>query len=272
MIKYRMIFSYYVLNEVTEIHKLHLNLIRIFGPQFNNIDFILNIDDPNNNELIEYTKNTILELTNLTNINFIVCKNNPEIREGNSYIKYFIDRLNEFSENELIFFGHTKGLTSKIDDANVDIENIKEWIKIMYWENLYYLNYVDQELIEHDNICFGSIYCYDKSNYVKYHWQYTGSFYWVNPQRLLKILNDNNFNYNNYTIQQCRNIAEELLGNYIDVDKVSFIDHELYNKHYCCVTYDNSNYPYFNIRWIAFNFLHIDKIIDYNNFNNEYKI
>lgn len=267
-----MIYSYYVLNEVTEIHLYHLNLMKILCNEFHNIDMILNVDDINNIELIENTKNKILEITKLNNINFIVCQNNSELREGYAYIKYFIDRLSTFDENELVFFGHTKGLTSNIDGINIDINNTKEWIKLMYWENLHNFNYVDQELIENNNVCFGSIYCYDQSNYVKYHWQYTGSFYWVHPQRLLKILNDNNFNYNNYSIHQCKNIAEELLGNYVDVDKAAFIEHELYNKHYCCVKYENSIYPYLNITWIAYNTLSIDKILDYTYFCNEHKI
>ena len=114
--KLRLIFSYYITpnGELTYIHKLHLYLLRKYAYIFNNIDMILVIDDLNNIDAINMHKQYIQDILNVNYINFIIEQNDSYLREGKVYVKYVIDKLDEYAINDdLIFFGHTKGLTNE---------------------------------------------------------------------------------------------------------------------------------------------------------------
>ena len=93
----RLIFSYYITEsgEITSIHKLHINLLKLFIDKFKIKDFIITIDDTENIESIEKHKNYII--SNLGNdINIFIEKNDKFNREGIIYYKYVISKLNEY--------------------------------------------------------------------------------------------------------------------------------------------------------------------------------
>lgn len=260
MILHRLVYAYYIGNEFTEYHELHLKLLSIYINRFDNVDFILLYDDENS---IDETLNIIKSYINREDINFIYVKNNPIYREGIVYKNYVIDRLNEFEENELVFFGHTKGVANALCKANK--YNTYSWIELMYWCNLEKIYIVDAELLIKDNICFGAIYNYDESSLVKYKWQYTGSFQWINPKRLYDIVKDDNRLYTDHMIMR---IAEEFLGNNVPTDKVAFINHNWFNKKFSLLLHERSSYTYENIFRLAFGLMYVDDVYSFINFIN----
>lgn len=149
----RLIFSYYITEsgEITSIHKLHINLLKLFIDKFKIKDFIITIDDTENIESIEKHKNYII--SNLGNdINIFIEKNDKFNREGIIYYKYVISKLDEYSaNNELLFFGHLKGI------SNDDLNNTIKWVSLMYYFNLFY---------SYDAI--DKLYNYQKEDYSKY--------------------------------------------------------------------------------------------------------
>lgn len=264
MISHRLIYAYYIGNEFSKIHELHLKLLSIYINEFDNVDFILLFDDENS---IDETVSIIKSYINRQDINFITLQNNSMYREGIVYKSYVIDRLDEFEENELVFFGHTKGVTNELNktyDANTRL-----WIELMYWGNLEKIYIVNNELLINDNVCFGTIYNYDESSLVKYKWQYTGSFQWINPKRLYNIVKDDQKMYTDYNIK-C--IAEEFLGNNVDIDKVAFNNHTWFNKKHSLLLYEKASYPYENMEYLAYTFMSIDDIYEFEDFIKTYNL
>lgn len=260
MISHRLIFSFYACGELTIYHYLHLILLSKFIHIFNDIDLILLIDD---NTDIDSLKNLIIEYLQRNDINFIIRQNNSFYREGIVYKEFIIDKLNEFKDNELVFFAHTKGVTNELNINNVKLT--VTWITLMYFLNLYYGDF-DVELISNNNVCYGTLYNYDDSNLTKYHWQYTGSFQWINPKRLYEKIENKDLIYRDYDIKI---IAEQFLGNNVSTEYVAFKDHNLFNKKYSLLLYESHDFTYHNIWYLAYSFITIDTFYDLINFAND---
>lgn len=276
--KLRLIFSYYITpnGELTYIHKLHLYLLRKYAYIFNNIDMILVIDDLNNIDAINMHKQYIQDILNVNYINFIIEQNDSYLREGKVYVKYVIDKLDEYAINDdLIFFGHTKGLT------NENLENTKIWISLMYYMNLEYLYEVIGKLLDtsrddfKDYICYGTIYNnHHNTTITKYTWMYTGSFHWINPKRLLDFININNIDIDfvhKIPIKN-RTSAETFLPNIIDYTHVAFLNDQIYNKDANTLTYEHHDITYNKILYCACMHMQYDDYINFISFyDNEIK-
>ena len=267
MIKHRLVYSYYADEDFNNIYETHLKLLGMFINVFDAIDFII-ISNSNDINIII---NKILQYINRNDINFIHEYNDPLLREGIVYKKYIVDRLTEYEPNELVFFGHTKGVSGELDKLN--IRNTIKWISLMYWGNLARIYYVDHELINNDNVCFGTLYNYDESSLTKYKWQYTGSFQWINSRLLLNILQQED--KKELTDFNIRVLAEEFLGNNVPVELVSFANHETFNKKHSLLLHNNSDFPYKNIAYLGYCLMTVDdthEFIDFiktNNLGNE---
>ena len=72
--KLRLVFSYYITlnNEISFVHKLHIALLKKYINIFSDIDFIILIDDVNNEDAINNHKSYIIEQLNRNDINFII--------------------------------------------------------------------------------------------------------------------------------------------------------------------------------------------------------
>jgi hypothetical protein len=244
---------------------------------FTNIDIYLLIDDTSNKELIENVKQFILSyLTRLNEfnvrLNFYIEQNHKFFREGKIFKLYLIDKLKDY-KNELVFFGHTKG-RQNIEDGK-EINNILKWISLMYCMNLdigYFemRNYLIKNT--YDKITFGAIYNYTEkcSEMLKYKWMFIGGFCWINIDRLLKYLTDNNIEYNN--IFDSLNIylktcAETFLPNYIPVKYVSYYNCSLYNMYYSIKDNENHDLSYRDVQKVAEELMDVDT---FNKWNDNY--
>jgi hypothetical protein len=274
--KLRLIFSYYITpdNEISFIHKLHIYLLRKYAYIFTNIDIIITIDDINNEEAINNHKNYISDFLNVDSLTFYVEQNDSYLREGNIYVKYVIDKLDEYSKNDdLIFFGHTKGLTNPQNLNN--IENTKMWVSLMYFMNLDYLYEVIGKLLDvsridfKDYICYGSLYhIHHNTTITKYTWMYMGSFHWINPKRLINHINENNIDIDfvHKILIKNRTAAETFLPNIIDNTHVAFLNDQIYNKDTNTLTYERHDITYTEILYCACMHLQYDDYINFITF------
>ena len=267
MYKLKIIYAYYVKNEFNDLYKYHLknfnnmlNANKYNENYFSDINFYLLIDDINNEELINETKKNILSyINNNYTIYFHIVQNNPIYREGIIYKTEVIDKLDQYDENQLILFMHTKGVTNELN--NKYYWNTVDWITAMYFYNLCNINFIYEKFYNEDIITFGTIYNYDDSSLTKYKWQYTGSFHWIYPYRFMKYIQKNNINYKdikdrysfNTTIKCC---AEAFVGDNIETKYAGFYDDDLFNKqcsHFLC---EDSTLPYKNILYVLSDLSH----------------
>lgn len=270
----RLIFAYYITEsgEITSIHKLHINLLKLFIDKFKIKDFIITIDDTENIESIEKHKNYII--SNLGNdINIFIEKNDKFNREGIIYYKYVISKLDEYSaNNELLFFGHLKGI------SNDDLNNTIKWVSLMYYFNLFYsydaidklYNYQKEDYSKY--ICYGTIYHFHNIESIsKYGWMYMGSFHWLNSSRLFNYMNENNIDINFLACgDRLRTCAETFLPNIFDNTHVAFLHDEWYNKNHNPLQYDSPDISYKEIEYCALLYMDYDTIVSYFDFFDKY--
>lgn len=272
----KIIFAYYVSNEFSNLHKLHLFLFNKMllknNEYFNNINIYLLINDTNNEPLINETKLNILSYIDTSihqYINFIIVQNNQIYREGLVYKNEIIDKLDSYDKNTLILFIHTKGVSNELNINNY--ENTMNWISIMYYFNFYNINNIFERFYDEDIITYGTLYNYDDSSLVKYKWQYTGSFHWIYPYRFINYINKSNISYDdvknkynsNTSIRFC---AEAFIGDNIETKYAGFIDDYLFNKNVSHFLYENSFLPYYNILYVLSDLSHPLKFNEYEKF------
>lgn len=265
---YRLIYSYYVMNDITELHQFHMNLLKEYINIFDSVDFYLLCDNPNDDININKNIEYINSILNRDDINFRIIQNESDLREGKIYKTYIIDKLNDY--NELIFFAHTKGVTNSVNLENM--YNTKLWIAIMYYMNLNFYKNASEDFLNDKILSWGAIYNYDNNNTTKNHWQYTGSFQWINTRALFNYIKCNNIDLSIYeNRRKIYTCAEEFLSDMFDPKYAGFLNHKKYNKYFSHFLYENSTLPYFNISWVGFELVDVDTYDlfwdFYNNFN-----
>ena len=273
----KIIFAYYVTNEFSSIHKWHLinfnNMLSNESMYEYDITIYLLVNDINNEQLINETKNNILSyINNKFYIKFEIIQNNKTYREGIIYKNEIIDKLDKYDQNDLILFLHTKGVSNNINLENFD--NTLNWISIMYYFNIIDLHIILDKFYNEDIITYGTLYNYDDSSLTKYKWQYTGSFHWIYPYRLLNYFKENNIEYNEiknkYKLgNNIRLCAEAFVGDNIETQYVGFLDDHLFNKNCSHFLYENSTLPYYKILYILSEIVHPYHYMAYINDTNK---
>lgn len=277
----KIIFAYYVGDEFSYLHKWHLYLLNnvLFTPPdiVRKIEFHLLVDDINNVDLIEQTKQNILSYMNVIwheRIEFIIKQNDIYAREGKIYKEEIIDKLDKYDDKDLIIFLHTKGVSNKVNLEN--LENTIHWICTMYFFNFFEIFGILTYFYNNNIIYYGTLYNYDQRSLVKYKWQYVGSFHWLMPSRLLKYLNSkgysqdsvsNNF-MNNINI---RYIAEAFCGNFVEPKYAGFLNYDHFNKRSSHFLYENSDLAYYNILYLLTDYLSNTNYQNYITYFNRHK-
>ena len=215
------------------IYEWHYKLLHQYTKLFNSIHIIISIDEQlyYNSDIIYRIKSKLIDILDNNDIKLTVEFNNPEYREGIFYKKYVFDQLENFKDT-LIFFGHSKGVTNQINYNY--LENTKLWVYSLYYLNLNWIDVVKRKLLCDPNYTFyGGLYFKDYRHNNVHNWFYSGSFHWINPQRLLKYIKDNNVDYSKFFIdanEQLKRCAELFVG-IVPVENAAFHMDEKYNKY-----------------------------------------
>ena len=209
MVNKKLIFYFYLTEENVnnEIYTLHYKCLEIYAHLFDEMLFVLSLDDINNKQLIQMWETKLLALHTKGSITFDIIKNNKYC-ESYAFKKYVVDKL---KVNDLVFFGHGKGITN-ITKYNPEL--IKKWIVGMYYYNLNFIEEVEDSLIKRKFLSYGAFLSKNKKDWAnKYHWFYIGTFFWLNSKKIYDYIKNNNIEMPLFCD---RFYDEEFLGNIYD--------------------------------------------------------
>lgn len=208
--KKKLVFYFYINESNTDnlVYKLHLQCLQQYAHVFDEILFVLSTDDTSNISLIRKWEDKLIKLHTKGTISFEIMQNN-EYRESDAFKRHVIDKL---KDNELVFFGHGKGITNI---EKYDPELIKKWIVGMYFYNLNFMDEVEDALINKKFLSYGSFLTKNEKDWTnKYHWFYIGTFMWLNSKKLCNYINQHNIEMPLFCD---RFYDEEFLGDIYDI-------------------------------------------------------
>lgn len=186
-------------------YRMHMQCLKRYASVFHKACFNISTDNINDIETVTRIKHEIIDC-GFKNLEIIVTEND-QYCEVNTFKHFIIDRFG--TNNDMVFFGHTKGICNVIDGVNYP-ENILHWIYTMYFFNLEdeYVTNMQMRLIHsyggHKDTFYGTLRLFYDNYRVS---MYSGTFYWVN---VMKLYEDNR--WGRITIPNIcnRNFCEEL--------------------------------------------------------------
>lgn len=177
-----LLFHWYVVENngsiiLTEVQKIHLACLSYYKDVFDgNINIVLSLDNINNEKLINNSKELFSFFNK--NVNFIVKKNCPYLREAKTFKEEFLDKIDQ--KNQLLFFAHSKGITNHFNTS------LTIWLFGMYYFNLSFIDHIENNLNK-GKIFSGCFVRRHRWRNVKHKWHFSGSFYWTNINKLKKL-------------------------------------------------------------------------------------
>ena len=192
--KNRLIFHFYLTDNWLEqkTNKIHLCCLKYFANIFNEMTFVIVIDDLTNTDLIYGFEDFIINLKVCTNINFIV-KHNTVFRDSQTFYDEIVSKIDKL--DGLTFFGHNKGLTNYTNPV-FKRDDVEKWITTMYYGCFSDVQEMEYALTEDRCVGYGTLlssYTLQDDKTKKEHsaiwfgkerYQYMGTFFWINCQTL----------------------------------------------------------------------------------------
>jgi len=203
-----MIFYWYVIETGwNDIYDLHIKSLNMFSSNFDKVTFVISQEHNDSETYKKFIYYTIEKLREIRkDAVFVMCFNDKTIRsEAVYFYESIAHKLDSFDNDEIVFFAHSKGLTT----SYVSKQDCIQWIKEMYFFNL---NDFDKifELFKKETLCSVGI----RKRHVKafpaqrYYWHYSGTYFWMYPYRIARMIKQNH-----ETIpQNTRMFAEGFLG------------------------------------------------------------
>jgi len=189
-----LIFYWYIPSNciMPDIYWLHIYNLKKYAKIFNNATFILSADNITDINKIEYNKNIINSIGFKCDIKFLLYKNDTNIRECTCFYNEIIQNLKNLEG--ITFFAHSKGITRNGDSG------VPMWNTGLYYFNLNDIKSVENKLSKNDVFSYGSF----KKHYnwivedngkiykQKHNWHYSGTFFWLDTQKIYKYIKSNN--------------------------------------------------------------------------------
>ena len=195
--KKRLIFYLYITDDFFErkTNLVTIECLRKYSHIFDFADFYLSIDDVNNYELINKVENLLINVGFKKNISFTIHQND-DYRESEVIKEELVDKLKDI--DDLVFFAHGKGFTNL---TMYDETSMLHWLVGCYYLSLEFadeavalitgmntfMSYgsfplvMKQKELPDDYLTKDELYL----GRIKYGWCYSGTFFWVNPPRLV---------------------------------------------------------------------------------------
>lgn len=149
----RLIFHFYIednwLEKVT--NKIHLLCLKHYAHIFDDVIFVISVDDINNYELIHSFEMAVLDLGFTPNISFKIVEN-TYLREARTFYDLIAKKIEEY--DGLTFFGHSKG-TSNL--KTYDISEVSLWVLALYYFSLEYYEEATLLLTDGRELSFGPL-------------------------------------------------------------------------------------------------------------------
>jgi hypothetical protein len=188
--KLRLIYHFYAFDGMqnSPTCELHFACLSEYSKVFTESIFVISVDDVSNNELINYVKRRLIECGFVNNVSFII-KQNSAWQETETFYEMVVKKLGKL--DGLTFFAHSKGVGNELD-GRFNMEEIHQWIVALYFLNLNYVNEVIHCLIRSPfMMSYGALKCSWDDIENKNKWIYSGTFFWINAQRIHAMLERN---------------------------------------------------------------------------------
>ena len=214
--KLRLVYHLYVPSGNFGDHmKIHFKCLMNYSHLFDEALFVLSMENPYDTKRVIEVEHLILDLGFNNNVTFKVKKTN-EYREGQTLKEEVADKIDKL--DGLTFFAHSKGNSNKNSIGHQ--ENLEYWITSMYYFNLNYIDYIKNYIFEGFGVAYGFL-KFENFELLEniFHYTFSGSFYWINTQRLKQFLEcfaDDKFHMPYLTD---RFYAENFLGNILITEK-----------------------------------------------------
>ena len=205
----------------SKIYKLHLQCLHHYAHIFDEAIFVLTLDEVNNENLIKLAKNTILDIFFTKDIKFIV-RENTTYREAATFFEEIVSKLDKL--DGITFFGHIKGAGNQFN-PDVNMDEVYTWVTAAYFLNLEYMWEVEWYLVSSPSFStYGALKCYWEDVENIHHWLYSGTFFWLNCQRVSGVTKKKNIPIPPLNNRYC---AETFCGNILEFDNAESASHNL---------------------------------------------
>ena len=202
--KKRLIFNFYIDENWKENHmnKIHLYCLKHYRDVFNEMIFMVSLNDTENKELIYDFENHILSLELCPNIQFIIKKNHV-FREAKNFYEEIALKLRYL--DGLTFFGHNKGITNYFN-PDFNKKDVEKWVTSMYYGCLCDVKEMELYLTDCRKLAYGTLLDEISINGVENaEWNnslsvwlgerryfYMGTFFWLNCNMIDYYLQNSN--------------------------------------------------------------------------------
>lgn len=188
-VKKRLVFHFYQ-NEGWEenfANILHYKCLKHYSHLFDESLIIISTDfDPCSDEVIEAKRK--LASCIKSPLTIIKVKKNSAYCEGGTFKEEVVDHLDKI--DGLVFFAHNKGVSCMSSNGAYDPDSLSVWICGMYFYCLEFLDEVISRLCVKTVAAFyGAFFMYAEWIRNASHTWYSGTFFWINPGRVLKWAN-----------------------------------------------------------------------------------
>lgn len=258
--KFRLIYHFYAFDGMqnSPTCELHFACLSEYAKIFTESFFVISVNDVENYGLIDYVKGRLVDCGFHNNVNFIV-KKNGEWQETETFYEMVAKKFGEL--DGLTFFAHSKGVGNE-KEGIFNMDEIHQWIIALYFLNLNYVNEAVQCLIRSPfMMSFGALKCSWEDIENKYKWIYSGTFFWINGQRIAAMMERNNIKL---PTPHNRYYSECLLGDILTLDIQS-------TSHDAWYLYGDDCQRWYNMASTYIpNYLHSDKDFEeYNTFKDK---
>ena len=207
MICKKLIYYFYLTEDFEENrgNKINFACLSRYAHIFDSVDIYISTDDTSRYDLIRRAEAKFVSLPFKGDLSFRIVKNGPYM-ESAVIKSEILDKLG--SLDSLVFFAHAKGYSS-LEKYQGNIDDIERWITGCYYLSLEYINEMEETIgdtSKYLSMAFGSFpivspkkiedndegmgtWNYRFPGRIKYNWFYSGTFFWINTNKLYNYIN-----------------------------------------------------------------------------------
>ena len=200
--KKHLIFYLYVTDDFFQrkTNLVTVECLRNYAHIFDYAEFYLSLDDVSNYELIHQVEDLLLDVGFRKDVTFHIHQNDS-FRESRIVKEQIADKLGSFKQDELIFFAHGKGFTNL---ERYEERSMLHWLIGCYYMSLEFAKEAEDLITGMNTFCTygsfplvmtkkqleGDLLAKDELylGRIKYHWCFSGTFFWLYPIKLLDHL------------------------------------------------------------------------------------
>ena len=181
----KLVFHFYVTEdwETNVVNKVHFKCLEHYSHVFTDA-LVCVCSDKKNEQFVPAVKAKFASILNCGSVTLKSVENNLYC-EASTFKTEVVDKAAEMEG--LVFFGHNKGISKMSALDGYDMDSLLVWICAMYFYNLEFVDEVERELCaDFVKTFYGAFLMYADFIENASHTWYSGTFYWVNPGRLIK--------------------------------------------------------------------------------------